>query len=123
MAIERVGVVGAGVMGSEIAQAAAAAGLTVVLRDVDQAALDRGIAHVRAIGQKAVERGRMEADEAEAIVARISPALDDEALAAVCSSRRRSWPRTPPGSRSPRWRVRPGTPSACSGSTSSTPPA
>ena len=83
MAIQRVGVVGAGVMGSEIAQAAAAAGLDVVLRDVDQAALDRGIAHVRAIGQRAVERGRMEADEAERIVARISTALDDEALAGV----------------------------------------
>src|SRR5436190_1226141 len=81
MAIERVGVVGAGVMGSEIAQAAAAAGLAVVLRDVDQAALDRGIAHVRAICQRAVERGRMEAAEAEAIVGRITPALDDGALA------------------------------------------
>src|SRR5437660_510833 len=51
MAIQRVGVVGAGVMGSEIAQAAAAAGLDVVLRDVDQAALDRGIAPLRAPGE------------------------------------------------------------------------
>ncbi|MDX6647422.1 MAG: 3-hydroxybutyryl-CoA dehydrogenase, partial [Miltoncostaeaceae bacterium] len=35
------------------------------------------------IGERAVARGRMEAEEAEAIVARISPALDDEALAGV----------------------------------------
>jgi 3-hydroxyacyl-CoA dehydrogenase len=81
MAIERVGVVGAGVMGSEIAQATAAAGIAVVLRDVDQAAVDRGIAHVRSIGERAVSRGRMEAEGAEAILARISPALDDAALA------------------------------------------
>jgi 3-hydroxyacyl-CoA dehydrogenase len=81
MGIERVGVVGAGVMGSEIAQATAAAGIAVVLRDVDQAAIDRGLAHVRSICERAVARGRMEAGEAEAIVARISPALEDAALA------------------------------------------
>src|SRR5581483_3342237 len=58
-------------------------GLSVVLRDVDRAALDRGIAHVRRLGERAVERGRMDAGEAERILGRISPALDDESLGGV----------------------------------------
>ena len=45
----RIGVVGAGVMGSEIARVAAAAGLDVTLRDVDAAALRRGLDHVAVV--------------------------------------------------------------------------
>ena len=43
MAIERVGVVGFGQMGSGIAQVCAAAGLDVLARDVDQKFIDRGL--------------------------------------------------------------------------------
>jgi 3-hydroxyacyl-CoA dehydrogenase len=81
MAARRLGVVGAGVMGSEIAQVAAAAGLEVVLRDVDRALVDRGLAHVRSIGERRVARGRMTPEEAEALLARIAPAVDDGPLA------------------------------------------
>ena len=81
MGSQRIGVVGAGVMGSEIAQVAAAAGMAVTLRDVDAAALARGLAHVRDIGERRVARGRLDADEAEAILARIAPVEDDDALA------------------------------------------
>ena len=77
----RIGVVGAGVMGSEIAQVAAAAGLAVTLRDVDAAALERGLDHVRAIGERRVARGRLQPEEAEAILSRITAAEDDDALA------------------------------------------
>ncbi len=73
--------VGAGVMGSEIAQVAAAAGLEVVLRDVDAAAIGRGLDHVRDIGARRVARGRLSAEDAAAIVDRITPAGDDAALA------------------------------------------
>ncbi len=76
----RIGVVGAGVMGSEIAQVASAAGLAVTLRDVDAAAVERGLAHVRDIGARRVERGRLTPAEAEAILARITPAADDADL-------------------------------------------
>jgi 3-hydroxyacyl-CoA dehydrogenase len=74
-------VLGAGVMGSEIAQAAAAGGVDVVLFDSDPAALDRGMAHVASIGERRVARGRMSEDEARAILGRVSPATDDAALA------------------------------------------
>ncbi len=80
MEIERIGVVGAGVMGSEIAQVAAAAGCSVVLVDIDEAAIARGVAHLRAIGERRVAKGRMTADEAEAIAARVTATVDLDAL-------------------------------------------
>ncbi len=78
--IGRLAVVGAGVMGSEIAQAAASEGVEVVLLDADPAALRRGLAHVARIGERRVARGRMGAEEAEAIVGRITPTADDGEL-------------------------------------------
>lgn len=82
MSIERIGVVGAGVMGSEIAQVASAAGCAVAMIDVDDAAVTRGLAHVRSIGDRRVARGRMSPGEADAILARIAGATD---LAAIGS--------------------------------------
>lgn len=79
--IRRMAVLGAGVMGSEIAQAAAAGGVDVVLFDTDPAALERGLAHVAKIGERRVARGRMSEEEAQAILARVSPSSDDAALA------------------------------------------
>lgn len=80
MGFESVGVIGAGVMGSEIAQVAASAGCDVVLVDIDDAAVARGTAHIRSIGSRRVDRGRMEPAEAEAILARVHGATD---LAAI----------------------------------------
>ncbi|HLW12981.1 MAG TPA: 3-hydroxyacyl-CoA dehydrogenase NAD-binding domain-containing protein, partial [Casimicrobiaceae bacterium] len=48
MQIERVGVIGAGTMGSGIAQACAVAGIDVVMVDVAQAAVERGLATIGA---------------------------------------------------------------------------
>lgn len=79
--IRRMAVLGAGVMGSEIAQTAAAGGVEVVLLDSDPAALERGLAHVAKICERRVQRGRMTAEDAQAIVARISPTVDDTGLA------------------------------------------
>jgi 3-hydroxyacyl-CoA dehydrogenase len=81
MPSDRVGVLGAGMMGSEIAQAVAASGIPVTVVDVDPAALDRGVAHIREIGERRVARGRLTADEAEAILARLTTAADLTALA------------------------------------------
>jgi len=78
--IERVAVVGAGVMGSEIAQVMAAAGLQVTLSDVRRDLVDRGLDHVRSIGERRVARGRLEQAEADAILARVTPAEGDEGL-------------------------------------------
>lgn len=79
--IRRMAVLGAGVMGSEIAQTAAAGGVEVVLLDSDPAALERGLEHVAKIGERRVQRGRLSAEDAQAILARISPTADAAQLA------------------------------------------
>lgn len=79
--ITRIAVLGAGIMGSEIAQVAAAGGLEVVLLDSDAAALERGRAHVDKINGRRVDRGRMTAEEAEAISGRVMTTQDDADLA------------------------------------------
>ncbi len=79
--ITRIAVVGAGVMGSEIAWAAAAAGLDVVLLDADAAALERGAAHIAAIGARRVAKGRMDEREVATVVGRVATATGDDTLA------------------------------------------
>lgn len=73
MAIERVAVVGAGLMGSGIAQAVATAGLPVTLFDNDRTQLERAMAGVKRLLDRAVEKGKLPAEEAAAIHARIVP--------------------------------------------------
>jgi 3-hydroxybutyryl-CoA dehydrogenase len=68
----RVLVIGAGQMGSGIAQVCAAAGHTVLLNDVDQTAIDRGADSIRRNLIRAVEKGRLVKTDADAIEARIS---------------------------------------------------
>jgi len=81
VAADRVGVLGAGLMGSEIAQAVSAAGIAVTVVDVDPAALERGMAHIGEIGRRRVARGRLAPDEADAIAARVTGAIDVRAFA------------------------------------------
>ncbi|MFN8110325.1 MAG: 3-hydroxyacyl-CoA dehydrogenase NAD-binding domain-containing protein [Thermoleophilia bacterium] len=78
--IERIAVMGAGIMGSEIAQACAAGGKQVVLFDSVPEALERGVAHVAKICARRVARGRMTQEEADAIVARVRPTGEDADL-------------------------------------------
>jgi 3-hydroxybutyryl-CoA dehydrogenase len=73
----RIGVLGAGAMGSGIAQVAAVAGHAVVLADVSEAALDRGLAGVAKALARDLEKGRCTAADAEAVVARITTAVVD----------------------------------------------
>jgi 3-hydroxybutyryl-CoA dehydrogenase len=76
MEISKVGVCGAGLMGHGIAQVAAQAGYDVVLREVDQARLDKGVARIAKQLARAVEKGRMEQSEADAVTGRIHATLD-----------------------------------------------
>ena len=69
-------VVGAGLMGSGIAQVAAVAGWQVALRDVDEAALGRGKASVEKSLAKFVERGTLSAPEQAAALDRIATTTD-----------------------------------------------
>lgn len=77
---ERIGLVGAGVMGAEIALIAAQAGYGVVLRDVDRATIEGGVAHARSVGERQVAKGRASAGDLASALARIEAADDDAAL-------------------------------------------
>ena len=68
---KKVGVVGAGLMGGEIALVFALAGHDVLLNDRDEASLDRAAARLRTLMEKGVGRGFYQADEIEPTLARI----------------------------------------------------
>jgi 3-hydroxybutyryl-CoA dehydrogenase len=78
--LESVGVVGAGFMGSGIAESAARAGLRVTLHEPDSAPLDRSRGRIEASVERAVEGGKLTTDEAGALVERIEWSTDPEAL-------------------------------------------
>ena len=65
MYIYKTAVVGAGAMGAEIAQAISFSGVPVLLKDVDQARVNRGLEAIRKIYQRRVDRGKMTQDELE----------------------------------------------------------
>ena len=69
--IETIGVVGAGTMGHGIAQVAAAAGYRVVLRDVDQDSLARGISGIERNLAKGIQLGKLTDDDRDAILQHI----------------------------------------------------
>jgi 3-hydroxybutyryl-CoA dehydrogenase len=81
MEINKVGVVGCGLMGHGIAQICAQAGWDVVVREADQGQLDKGIGKIEKQLGRAVEKGRMEQSDADAVKGRISPTLDYSDLA------------------------------------------
>jgi 3-hydroxybutyryl-CoA dehydrogenase len=74
--MDTIGVIGAGQMGSGIAQTVAQHGLKVLLSDVDLAAAERGKAGIDKALARLVGRGKLEAAEAEATLARIEPVAD-----------------------------------------------
>ncbi|HET9107512.1 MAG TPA: 3-hydroxyacyl-CoA dehydrogenase NAD-binding domain-containing protein [Steroidobacteraceae bacterium] len=79
--VARVGVVGAGTMGSGIAASLAQAGYPVVLVDTGAGALDAGLQRVHSIVDGAVKKGRLRPEEARVVAARVSGAHELGALA------------------------------------------
>ncbi len=79
--IEKVGVLGAGLMGHGIAQVAAETGYSVVLREVDEATLEKGIGKIEKQLARAVEKGRASQEDADAVRSRIEATVDYGALA------------------------------------------
>jgi 3-hydroxybutyryl-CoA dehydrogenase len=75
MGIERIYVVGAGLMGHGIAQVSAAAGKQVTLADRTQELADKGKARIGANLKRQVDRGRLDQAEADAILGRIATAV------------------------------------------------
>lgn len=77
---KKLAVIGAGLMGSGIAQVSAQAGYDVVLRDVTEEALARGLGGISASYEKFVAKGKLTAAEAEAALARIATTTDLDAV-------------------------------------------
>ncbi|MDJ1135188.1 3-hydroxyacyl-CoA dehydrogenase family protein [Streptomyces iconiensis] len=73
---KKLAVIGAGLMGSGIAQVSAQAGWDVVLRDVTDEALTRGTDGIKASYDKFVAKGKLDATDAEAALARITTTTD-----------------------------------------------
>jgi 3-hydroxyacyl-CoA dehydrogenase len=71
--IKRAAVVGAGTMGGGIAMNYANAGIPVLLKEVDRAALDRGLATIRKNYEITMSKGKMTADQVEKTMALITP--------------------------------------------------
>jgi 3-hydroxybutyryl-CoA dehydrogenase len=81
MEITRMGVVGAGQMGNGIAHVAALTGLSVVLSDVSQQLVDKGLATIRKNLDRQVSKGTVTAAAKDEALARITPAVGLSALA------------------------------------------
>ncbi|TMK23742.1 MAG: 3-hydroxyacyl-CoA dehydrogenase family protein [Actinobacteria bacterium] len=79
--IENVGVLGAGLMGHGIAQVAAGAGYSVVLRELDEATLQKGIGKIEKQLARAVEKGKSTQEEADAVRGRINGTVSYQDLA------------------------------------------
>src|SRR5512136_320375 len=75
MYIFKAGVVGAGTMGGGLAQVISFSGLPVVMKDVDQKMLDKGIDTVRHIYQSRVDKGKMSVGEMESKLSLVEPML------------------------------------------------
>jgi 3-hydroxybutyryl-CoA dehydrogenase len=76
MKIEKVAVLGAGIMGSGIAQVVAAAGFDVTMRDIEDRFVEKGLATIKHHLDRAVEKEKITAQEATATMARIKGTTD-----------------------------------------------
>jgi 3-hydroxybutyryl-CoA dehydrogenase len=81
MDIKTVGVLGAGTMGNGIAHVFAKAGYKVVLRDVEQRFLDRGLDTIAKNLEREVSKNKITAEQRTQALARIEPGVDRGALA------------------------------------------
>ena len=77
---QRIGVVGAGTMGNGIAHVFARSGFEVVLYEVEQKALERGLATIRTNLDREAAKGKVDPAEVPAIFTRIQPTLELKAL-------------------------------------------
>jgi len=81
MTTEKIGVIGAGTMGNGIAHVFAQSGCDVVLQDITQDFVDRGMATISKNLQRGVDKGRMTEDQKQAVLSRIQATTDLNDLA------------------------------------------
>ena len=79
--VQKLGVIGAGMMGAGITYVAANAGISVVLIDADQTAADRGRAHSESLLDKGIARRKVTPEKKAEVLARITATTDYAALA------------------------------------------
>ncbi|CAL93645.1 3-hydroxybutyryl-CoA dehydrogenase [Azoarcus olearius] len=83
MSIKKVGVVGAGTMGNGIVQAFAVAGFDVVMTDIADAALQRGVQTISGSFDRLIKKEKMTCDEKAAALGRVKTSTDLDAMADV----------------------------------------
>src|SRR5208337_5544858 len=76
MEIRNVTVLGAGIMGSGIALVAAQAGFNINLCDIEDRFVQKGLAEIRKILERAVSKGKMQASDAQAVMGRIKGTIN-----------------------------------------------
>ncbi len=76
MAIKTFGVIGAGQMGGGIAQVAAASGLDVIMSDINEQCTAKGMTVIEKNLNRKVDKGKLEADQAQAILSRLRTTTD-----------------------------------------------
>ncbi len=76
MAIQRIGIVGCGLMGAGIAQCAAEAGFEVRVKEVEQAFLDKGLGRIQAAWDRAVAKGKLTEPQKAEYARRLQGTLD-----------------------------------------------
>jgi 3-hydroxybutyryl-CoA dehydrogenase len=76
MTIERVGVIGGGLMGSGIAEVCARTGSNVIVHEIDAQAAEAALGRIQKSLGRAVDRGKLEASESEETLSRISVSTD-----------------------------------------------
>ena len=79
MAINKICILGAGIMGAGIAQVSAQAGFNVILRDVEERFVEKGLAGIKKNLAYLVSKGKMEQEKADEIMGRISGTTDMKA--------------------------------------------
>lgn len=78
--VQKLGILGAGMMGAGIAYVSAKAGIDVVLLDTSQEAAERGKAYSQGLLDKAVKKGRSTPEKRDALLAKITPTSSYEQL-------------------------------------------
>ncbi|MFN0187326.1 MAG: 3-hydroxyacyl-CoA dehydrogenase NAD-binding domain-containing protein, partial [Bacteroidia bacterium] len=80
ISVQKVGVAGAGSMGTGIAQVAATAGCEVFLFDTNKEAIDKSINGINDLSEKLFAKGKLSREQVDGIKARIQPAYTIETL-------------------------------------------
>jgi 3-hydroxybutyryl-CoA dehydrogenase len=83
MEVKVFGVIGAGQMGNGIAQVAAASGLNVIMNDIQQEFVDKGLKTIAGGLARSVEKGKMTAVDKDALLGRIKPSVNLQDMAAA----------------------------------------